>query len=92
MLFKRSTAMTLATVATTLGVAGPAVAVPAHDPPVGSTGSSTSLTAASPSSTNDEGLDTLAVVLLSTGALVAGAAAGFGGAKASAGRASLHPH
>ena len=49
------------------------------------------ITSAAPS-TSDGGIGTLVVVLLSAGALVAGAAAGFGGAKLSAGRAPLHPH
>ena len=49
------------------------------------------VTSAGPSGAGG-GVDTPAVVLLAAGALLAGAAAGFGGAKVSAGRAPLHPH
>jgi len=91
MSFKRSTAVTLATVAMTLGANGSALAMPARDTPTGSAATPVVVTAAAPS-TSDGGIATLVVVLLSAGALVAGAAAGFGGAKLSAGRAPLHPH
>ena len=91
MLFKRSTAVTLATVAMTLGASAPALAMPARDAATGSAATPVVVTSAAPS-TSQRGIGTLVVVLLSTGALVAGAAAGFGGARVSAGRAPLHRH
>lgn len=92
MWFRRSTVLTLATVATTLGAAGPVLAMPAHDDQgAGDAGDVPAVVLpAAPSPDDGGGLGTLAVVLLSSGALVAGAAAGFGGARASAGRAPLH--
>jgi hypothetical protein len=89
MSFKRSTALTLATVASTLAVSAPALAMPSHDAAL-ATSAPVVLTSSAPSG-GDEGTGTLTVLLLSAGALVAGAAAGFGTAKASAGRAPLHP-
>jgi len=91
MSLKRSTALTLATAAMTLGSAAPALAMPALDAGVTSAPTPVIVAAAGPSAT-DEGTGTIAVVLLATGALFAGAAAGFGGGRVSAGRASLHPH
>jgi hypothetical protein len=91
MSFKRSTAVTLATVAMTLGATGSALAVPVRDVATGNTATPVVVASAAPS-TSDAGIGTLVVVLLSTGALVAGAVAGFGGARVSAGRAPLHRH
>lgn len=90
MSFKRSTAAMLATVAMTLGAGGPAFAMPARDAGVDNGAPPVFVETAGPS-TGDGGVDTLAVVLLSTGALLAGAAVGFGGARASAVRTPLHP-
>jgi len=91
MSLKRSTAVTLATVAMTLGTTAPALAVPALDAGARSAPAPVIVTSAGPS-TGDDGVGTPVVVLLAAGALLAGAAAGFGGAKASAGRTPLHPH
>jgi hypothetical protein len=87
---KRNTAISLATAALTLAASGPASAMPAGPDPAVSEASSP-LVVASPANSVDDGggLGTLTVVLLSSGALVAGAAAGFGGARVSVRRASL---
>ncbi len=91
MLFRRSTAVTLATAAMTLGISAPALAVPALDADTGSAAPPVLVMSGAPSVSDEGGLDTLAVVLLATGALAAGAAAGFGGAKVATGRKALHP-
>jgi hypothetical protein len=91
MSLKRTTAVTLATAAMTLGSAAPSLAMPARDAGVASAPTPVILAAASPSTT-DGGTGTLAVVLLGTGALLAGAGAGFGGARVAASRKPLHPH
>lgn len=90
MSLRRSIAVPLATVALTLGTTAPALALPALDAGAPHAPAPVVLQAAGPS-TGDQGVATLVVVLLATGALVAGAAAGFGGARVSAGRSSLHP-
>lgn len=91
MSLRRSIAVPLATVALTLGAAAPASAVPALDAGAPRAAAPVILLSAGPS-TGDDGVGTTVVVLLAAGALLAGAAAGFGGAKASAGRTPLHPH
>ncbi len=91
MSLKRSTAVTLATVAMTLGTTVPALAMPALDAGVATGPTPVIVTSAGPS-TGHDGVGTPAAVLLAAGALLAGAAAGFGGARVSAGRAPLHPH
>ena len=89
MSLKTRTAVTLATVAMTLGAGGPALAMPPRDAATVSAAAPVAVTSPAPSS-SDGGMGTLAALLLATGALVAGAAAGFGGARVSAGRAPLH--
>jgi hypothetical protein len=90
MSFKRSTAVTLATITMTLGAGGPALAMPIHDAPTVSQVVPSEVVPSALPSDSDEGMATLVVVLLSTGALAAGAAAGFGGARVSAARTPLH--
>ena len=91
MWFKRSTAVTLAAVVMTLGSSGPAVAMPVRDAGPDATAAPMVVTPAD-SPRGDAGIGGLTVALLSAGALVAGAAAGFGGAQVAAGRVPLHRH
>jgi|tagenome__1003787_1003787.scaffolds.fasta_scaffold20835355_2 hypothetical protein len=87
---RHTTAITLAAAALTLGTSGPALAMPAGPDPVSGSAPAALVVASDPGTSQDgDGLGTLTVVLLASGALVAGAAAGFGGARTSAGRARL---
>lgn len=90
MSLRRSTALTLVTVVITLGATVPALAMPARDARGSSIPAAVVLSSPAPPA-GHQGVGTLVVVLLATGALLAGAAAGFGGARVSAGRSSLRP-
>ena len=96
MSFKRITALVLVTAAVTLCAAGSALAMPADNhagtavPSSGQGSAPVFITSTIPASSDGGGAGALLIVLLATGALVAGAAAGFGGARVAAGRAQLH--
>jgi hypothetical protein len=89
---KRNTALALAVGGLTLAASGPASAMPAGPDPVGGQTPAPVVVSSPATPLGDAGgLGTLTVVLLSGGALVAGAAAGFGGARVSVRRTTLQP-
>ncbi len=105
MRFMSRSTLALAAVAATLVPAANAVAVPVHD--VGTSTATAraaipatialndpAIVTAGPrtSATADDGLATTSAVLLAAGALLAGAAMGFGGARVRATRSTLHPN
>jgi hypothetical protein len=96
MSFKRITALMLVTAAVTLCAAGSALAMPADShvtaavPASGQSAAPVFVTSSIPAPSDAGGTGTLLVVLLATGALLAGAAAGFGSARVAAGRGQLH--
>ena len=92
MSFSRRTAVVLSTAAA-LGPASTAVAMPVRDVPgpVGTAPQAVVRPAAAAPVRSGGGTGTLTVVLLSAGALAAGGALGFGGARRREGRATLRP-